>query len=167
MVLNFALLSGIFSLQLTVIMLLLRSHYLSATLITPYRLIEVTCFLHAITANRTIYPFTPYKRSSVLLTPHKMSSHLVSLNSLPGWRGLCRLVPGASTSTETTSHRSPGPQPAVRCTLVSPMPLFPKLTPSCSHRGEGCLKVSICLVFLILCIFSSGSCVPGIAQGLP
>lgn len=54
-------------------------------------------------------------------------------------------------------------KPAVMCMLVSPMlsilPFFPKLTPSCNRRGRAYLKVSVCWVCLIMCIFSSGSCV--------
>lgn len=78
----------------------------------------MTCSSHTINANWTIYPPILYKRSSMLLTPSKISLCLVS--KLTSWIGFCQVIPGAWTSANTRSPRSSGSEPAVMCSLFFP-----------------------------------------------
>lgn len=102
-----------------------------------------------------IHPFLTREAPSCKL--HKRSLHAWSLNSLTSWIGFCQVLSGAWTSANTSSLRSPGPEPAAMCSLVSPIPVRLPFSPNSFQVATVGERVVCCVKV------PSSSCVSSVA----
>lgn len=127
-------------------MLLLRfNSFLQLLLFLIIWLKSHVCHTQSMPTEQFIHPL--FTKEAPFCKHHKRSLHAWSLNSLISWTGFCQVLSGAWTSANTSSSRSPGPEPAAVFSLVSPipvrLPVFPNSfqVAAVGERVVCCVKV--------------------------